>query len=106
MRGDTRKRMAGGLAAIVLGMAAYAAAVPVAPGPIDLNKASVEDLAKLPGIGPAKAQAIIQYRAQHPFAHADELRQVKGIGAKLFDQVKDQVTVGDAPAAAPKGRGS
>ncbi|HLK12621.1 MAG TPA: ComEA family DNA-binding protein [Candidatus Binatia bacterium] len=71
---------------------------------INLNTASVQELARLPGIGPAKAEAIVQHRAQHPFAKAEDLREVKGIGEKLYERIKDQVTVGDAPPA-PKGRG-
>ena len=105
MAGESNRRRVRWLAALLLGVTTYVAAAGV-PTTIDLNKASVEELAKLPGIGPAKAQAIVQHRAQHPFARAEDLRQVKGIGAKLYDQVKDQVTVGEAPAAAPKGRGS
>jgi competence protein ComEA len=94
----------GVLVALLLGglQTVHAAGSPSAS--IDLNQATVEDLAKLPGIGPAKAQAIAQHRSQHPFTRIDELRQVKGIGAKLYDQLKDQVTVGEAPAA-PKGHG-
>ena len=72
---------------------------------VNLNTASADELAGLPGIGPAKAQAIIQHRTQEPFARAEDLRKVKGIGEKLYDQIKDQVTVGDQPPA-PKGRGS
>ncbi len=61
-------------------------------------------LAKLPGIGPAKARAIIEYRSEAPFQKPEDLRKVKGIGDKLYDRLKDQITVG--PGATPKGRGS
>jgi competence protein ComEA len=75
------------------------------PSPrININTASAQELSRLPGIGPAKAEAILQHRAQRPFAKAEELRDVKGIGEKLYERIKDQVTVGDAPPA-PKGRG-
>jgi len=94
----------GMLAALLLAGAHHAVAAGGAPGLVDLNKATVEELAKLPGIGPAKAQAIAQHRSEHPFSRTDELRQVKGIGARLYDQLKDQVTVGDVPAV-PKGHG-
>jgi len=67
---------------------------------IDLNTASVAQLTELPGIGPAKAEAIVEYRETAPFKSPDELVQVKGIGAKLFEQLKDKVTVGAAPARA------
>jgi competence protein ComEA len=70
---------------------------------VNLNSASAAELAKLPGIGPAKAQAIVEYRTKAPFARPDDLRKVKGIGDKLYDSIKDDITVGDAPS--PKGHG-
>ena len=75
-----------------------------AGGRIDINSASAAELAKLPGIGPSKAEAIVEFRQKEPFVKAEDLRKVKGIGDKLYDSIKDQVTVGDAPS--PKGRGS
>ena len=71
---------------------------------MNLNSASADELARLPGIGPAKAKAIIDYRAEEPFKKPEDLRKVKGIGDKLYDRVKDQITVD--PAASPKGHGS
>lgn len=63
---------------------------------VDLNAATAEELASLPGIGPAKAKAIVDYRAKQRFSTAEELMQVQGVGAKLFEQLKDHVTVGSA----------
>lgn len=63
---------------------------------VDLNSASLAELEAIPGIGPAKAKAIVEYRAVTPFASEDELQNVKGIGAKLYESIKDQVTVGTA----------
>jgi comEA protein len=68
---------------------------------IDLNSASAAELESLPGVGPSKAQAIIAHREVAPFKSADELVEVKGIGEKLYAQLKDHVTVSAAPA---KGR--
>lgn len=74
------------------------------PARIDLNAASAAELETLPGVGPSKAQAIIAHREVAPFKSADELIEVKGIGAKLYAQLKDRVTVSAAPGAAPRPR--
>ena len=71
---------------------------------VDLNSASVEELAQLPGIGPAKAQAIVSHRSADPFRKPEDLRKVKGIGDKLYEQLKDQITV-SGPAAGSSDRG-
>jgi competence protein ComEA len=79
------------------------------PEPIDLNTASAAELASLPGIGPAKAQAILSYREATPFRTPEDLLQVKGIGERLFAQLKDRIRVGGAPAShgsAPAGASS
>ena len=103
MKAWTRVIAAGLLCGLVLGPVSAGWASD-AGARIDLNTASATELARLPGIGPAKAQAIVDHRAKEPFTKADDLRKVKGIGDKLYDSIKDQVTVGDAPS--PKGRGS
>ncbi len=68
---------------------------PAQPGaPINLNTATEADLDTLPGIGPALAQRIIDYRSQHgAFRSVDELRNVSGIGDAKFAEIKDLVTV-------------
>ena len=61
---------------------------------LSLNVATVEQLAELKGIGPQKAQAIIEYReAVGPFHHLDQLTEVKGIGQKLAAKLKPQLTL-------------
>lgn len=70
---------------------------PALAAPVDINSATQAELEAIPGIGPAKAKAIIEYRATTPFATADDLQNVKGIGATLYERVKDHVTVGAAP---------
>jgi competence protein ComEA len=62
---------------------------------ININTGSVEELDKLPGIGPAIAKAIIDYRTKYgPFKKIEDINAVKGIGDALFEKIKDQITVG------------
>lgn len=67
--------------------------------PVDLNTATVEQLELLPGIGPAKARAIVEYRAQNgPFDAVDALLEVPGIGPATLANIRRQVRVGARPA--------
>lgn len=62
--------------------------------PIDLNEADAEDLEELPGIGPVLAEAIIDEReSRGGFRSVNELRDVRGIGEKRFEDLRDRVTV-------------
>jgi competence protein ComEA len=63
-------------------------------GPIDLNRATTDELDSLPGVGPATAAAIVAYREQHgPFGRVDDLSQVRGIGAAKLEALRGLVTV-------------
>jgi competence ComEA-like helix-hairpin-helix protein len=61
---------------------------------IDVNRATVAELQKLPGIGPTLAGRIVEKRQQRPFAGVEELRKVKGIGPKTYEALRPHVTVG------------
>jgi competence protein ComEA len=63
-------------------------------GPLDLNTATVEQLDTLPGVGPATAAAIVSHRDEHgPFASVDDLADVRGIGPAKLDELRDLVRV-------------
>lgn len=82
------------LAALALLVAAPGFA---ADRPVNINTASAADLEALSGIGPAKAQAIVEHREKNgAFKNVDDLKLVRGIGDKLLEQLRPQVTVGEA----------
>ncbi len=61
---------------------------------INLNSASSEQLQSLPGIGPATAKSILEYRAKvGKFNKIEEIINVKGIGEKKFQKIKDRLIV-------------
>ena len=75
------------------------AKAPPAPGtPVDLNTADLKALEALPGVGPATAKKII---AARPFQSVDDLSKIKGMTKTKIAALKDKVTVGAAPLAAP-----
>jgi competence protein ComEA len=81
---------------------ALAFASQLAAAALDLNSATKDELIALSGIGPAKAQAIIDYRSQHGgFKSLDELKDVKGIGARQFEKLKPELTLAPVTAKAP-----
>jgi competence protein ComEA len=61
--------------------------------PIDVNAASLEELQRIPRIGPGTAAKIIAVRTEKPFASVNELRRVSGIGVKTLDAIRPYVTV-------------
>ena len=64
------------------------------PPPVNLNTASLSDLDALPGIGPARAAAILQEReARGPFASVDDLARVSGLGPAAIARLRDRVVV-------------
>jgi len=66
------------------------------PQKVDINRAEAWLLDALPGIGPARAQAIIDYRQENgQFHHISELTKIAGIGPAIYDKLKDLITVAD-----------
>lgn len=64
-------------------------------GGVDLNSAGPEALARLPGIGPSRAAAIVAWRDRHgPFRAVEELVRVPGIGPKTVEGLRGRVTAG------------
>ena len=73
-------------------------------GLLDLNRATDQDFDALPGIGPRLAERIMKYRQSVGAFHSlNELRSVKGIGKKKFEQIRPLITV--TPDAVSGGRG-
>ena len=76
-------------------------AVPLALAAVNINTATATEFEALPGIGPAKAKAIVAYRQQNgQFKTVEDLKKVKGIGEGIFSKLKDEAAV--APPAAKK----
>ena len=70
------------------------AARSLSPDALDLNTATAEELQALPGIGPIRAQNIVDYRAQNgPFQSPEELAAVEDIGPGTLDTVRDLICV-------------
>ena len=60
---------------------------------VNINQASVEEIAVLKNVGPKYAERIVQYRQTNgPFKSPEDLMKVKGIGSKTFELNKDQIT--------------
>jgi competence protein ComEA len=91
-------------AAAALGVAlpALAGGKALPPGErLDLNRATVSELMRVPGIGKKKAEAIVALRQRQPFRRVEDVLAVKGLGPAWLARVKASLYV--APAAPPAG---
>ncbi|MDR1157339.1 MAG: helix-hairpin-helix domain-containing protein [Oscillospiraceae bacterium] len=63
--------------------------------PVNINRATAEELTDLPGVGPVLAERIIAWRTEHGgFSDPSQLMEVSGIGEKRYAQLKDLITTG------------
>jgi len=63
-------------------------------GLVNINRATVAELDRLPGVGPAIAQRIIDYRQEKGgFVSVEEIKLVSGIGDKMFENIKDLIEI-------------
>lgn len=86
---------------------------PPSEGVVNINTANAEELERLPGVGPARAQAIVQLRERaRRFGHAEDLLRVRGIGRVSFRRMRPYValagetTLAGRPGRAPTGAGT
>jgi comEA protein len=73
---------------------------------INVNQATAAELQRLPGIGPKRAQQIVEERQKRPFASIEELRRVSGIGPKTMERLRPYVTVDNDPVRVVTAGGS
>ena len=63
-------------------------------GKININRADSDELEKIPGVGPATAKKIIEYRTNNGnFSSIEEIKNVSGIGEKTYESMKEYITV-------------
>ena len=68
--------------------------MPSEPAVLNLNTATAEELATLPGIGPVLAQRIVDFRiANGPFASVEQLTDVEGVGEKKLDAIREYLRI-------------
>jgi competence protein ComEA len=102
MKNSSHKALALGLAAAiaVFSLASAYAQSPAPKAKVNINTASASELETLPRIGPKVAQRIVDFRAKNGnFKRIEEIMKVQGIGEKVFESIKDLITVGGESAS-------
>ncbi|MDP3154147.1 MAG: helix-hairpin-helix domain-containing protein [Archangium sp.] len=105
---NTGTKVMGWVAVVVLAMSAGSAFAgkPVikkeVSGVVNLNTASAQQLDLLPGIGEKAAKRIIEHRSKTPFGKVEDLRKVKGFGAKKLEKLKSFLTTSGPTTVAVK----
>ena len=102
MTTQKRKGLALGLAGMVfvLSLAAAFAQSAGPKGKVNINTATAAELEILPRIGPKVAQRIVDFRTKNGnFKRIEEIMKVQGIGEKVYEDIKDLITVGGEYAA-------
>ena len=88
--------------AFAVGLLPPSAAAAVEPVRIDVDHASVAELMSLPGVGPARAEAIVLARVREgPFGSAEGLLRVPGVGPQLLHDLDGLIEFGGSGGAAP-----
>jgi competence protein ComEA len=80
--------------------AGRARAAKAVAGVVNLNTAPADVLSLLPGVGPAKAAAILTYRKRRPFRTVDELVRIKGIGRQMVRRLRPHLAIAGPTTAA------
>lgn len=71
---------------------------------LDLNKATAEEFEKLPGIGPAKAKAMVDYQKSHGYRKVEDVTKIQGIGRKTLQKLRPQLTVSERASSSAAAR--
>ncbi len=94
VRGNVMKKL-------LLGLCTYLILTSAALAAVNLNTATKEELDGVNGIGPVKAQAILDHRKKNgPFKSVDDLQNVKGFGNKSVGKIRSELTVGSSKSKA------
>ncbi|GLT22233.1 MULTISPECIES: helix-hairpin-helix domain-containing protein [Zoogloea] len=88
------------LSRLVCALGLGLAGINLAFAAVNINTATPADLDGVKGIGPSKAQAIVDYRSKHgPFKSLDDLKNVKGFGEKSIAKLKGELSVAGGEGA-------